>query len=312
MKYVFGPVSSKRLGQSLGVDLLPPKSCTWNCIYCQLGRTKRYTTVRQEFFPKEEVLEEIVEALDSGVPIDWITLVGSGETTLYKGIGWLVHEIRQRTDIPVAVITNGSLLHLAEVRQELLEADAVLPSLNAGSADLYEKIDRPAPGFDFLSHIRGLMQFRKEYKGKIWVEVMLIAGLNDTEEALEDLADVLSGIEPDMVHLVVPSRPAPESFVAVPDDDRVRQAVFVLSKVAPLTHPVKGTMNLRGVPDFLEAVSAIAVRHPIQERELEQALQDCFPDDPARVRELMESMFASGRFEKLVQGSEAYWVMKSC
>jgi wyosine [tRNA(Phe)-imidazoG37] synthetase (radical SAM superfamily) len=311
MKYVFGPVSSKRLGQSLGVDLLPTKSCTWNCVYCQLGRTKRFVTERSEFFPKEEILKEIVEALGSNTSIDWITFVGSGETTLYKGIGWLIHELKQRTDIPVAVITNGSLLHLPEVRQELLEADAVLPSLNAGSEELYDRIDRPAEGFGFRQHIEGLRQFRQEYSGKLWVEVMLIAGLNDTDEALEDLASTLSGIRPDTVHLVVPNRPAPESFVAIPCEEGIARAVFILSKAAPVVHPVKGSMNLKGAADLLEAVTAIAVRHPVQERELEGALLDCFPGDPGAVRQAMESMLVSGRFDKVMQGSELYWVIKS-
>ena len=127
MKYVFGPVSSKRLGQSLGVDLLPSKSCTWNCLYCQLGKTRDFVTERQEFFPREEILEEIRQSLKVSTNLDWITFVGSGETLLYKGIGWLIAETKKLTTVPVAVITNGSLLYLPEVREELLFADAVLP-----------------------------------------------------------------------------------------------------------------------------------------------------------------------------------------
>jgi wyosine [tRNA(Phe)-imidazoG37] synthetase (radical SAM superfamily) len=311
MKYVFGPVSSKRLGQSLGVDLLPPKSCIWNCIYCQLGRTTQFVTERSEFFPRREILGEILEALADGLPIDWITFVGSGETTLYKGIGWLIHEVKLITDIPVAVITNGSLLHLPEVRQELLEADAVLPSLNAGSAGLHDLIDRPAPGFSYDRHIEGLIQFRKEYKGKLWLEVMLIAGMNDTDEALEDLAEVIGAIRPDSVHLVVPTRPAPESVVRIPDDDRIRKAIFILSRSAPLIHPVKGIMSLKGASDLLEAVTAIIARHPVQVREIENALLDCFPGDPEAVRQAKESMLASGRFESVKHGDELYWVMKA-
>ncbi|HHE08223.1 MAG TPA: radical SAM protein, partial [Chlorobaculum parvum] len=199
MNYVFGPVSSKRLGQSLGVDLLPSKSCTWNCIYCQLGRTKEYVTERREFYPKEEILAEILETVASGKPIDWITFVGSGETTLYKGLGWLISEVKKATEIPVAVITNGSLLYLSEVRRELLEADAVLPSLNAGSAELFERIDRPAPGFTFERHVEGLRLFRQEYRGKLWIEAMLIKGVNDSDEAFGELAAVLSEIKPDMI-----------------------------------------------------------------------------------------------------------------
>ncbi len=311
MKHVFGPVSSKRLGQSLGVDLLPSKSCSWNCVYCQLGRTKQFVTQRCEFFPKEEILEEILQAVETPNAIDWITFVGSGETTLYKGIGWLVRELKKVTSIPVAVITNGSLLHLPEVRQELLEADAVLPSLNAGSEELFDRIDRPAPGFSFQQHIDGLKRFRQEYSGKLWVEVMLIAGLNDTDQALADLAAILVDIHPDTVHLVLPTRPAPDGFVGMPDEDRIRRAVFILSKAAPVIHPAKGEMEFSSAENILETVTGIAVRHPLQERELEAALGRLFPGMPAKVQEAMESMLESGRFEKVLQGDELYWVFKS-
>ncbi|HWR00622.1 MAG TPA: radical SAM protein [Chlorobaculum sp.] len=310
MKHVFGPVSSKRLGQSLGVDLLPSKSCTWNCVYCQLGRTRQFVTERCEFFPKEDILEEILQAVEKPAAIDWITFVGSGETTLYKGIGWLVRELKKVTPIPIAVITNGSMLHLPEVRQELLEADAVLPSLNAGSEELFDRIDRPAPGFSFGQHIEGLKRFRQEYSGKLWVEVMLIAGVNDTDEALADLAAVLVDIRPDTVHLVLPTRPAPDGSVGMPDEDRIRRAVFILSEAAPVIHPVKGEMEFGSTENILETVTGIAARHPLQERELEAALGRLFPGMPTRVHEAMASMLESGRFEKVQQGGELYWVIK--
>lgn len=308
MKHVFGPISSKRLGQSLGVDPVPAKNCTWNCVYCQLGRTKRFSFNRDEFYPREEILAEIREAIGEGKPIDWITFVGSGETTLYKGLGWLIHEVKKLSDIPVAVITNGSLLHLPEVRRELIEADAVLPSVNAGSEERYLLIDRPAPGFTFRQHIEGLRQFRREYRGKLWAEVMLIAGMNDSEEALEELASVLSDIGPDMVHLVVPSRPAPEQFVRIPDDEAVSRAVFILSKAAPVIHPVKGGMNLKGSADLLEAVTAIVSRHPVQERELEQALLEMHDGDAGLARRDLDLLASSGRFDKVAQGQELYWI----
>lgn len=311
MNYVFGPVSSKRLGQSLGVDLLPSKSCTWNCVYCQLGRTKEYVTERREFFPKEEILSEILDAVSSGKKIDWITFVGSGETTLYKGLDWLIAEVKKATEIPVAVITNGSLLSLLEVRKELLRADAVLPSLNAGSAELFERIDRAAPGFTFENHVEGLRLFRQEYRGKLWVEVMLIRGLNDSEAALNDMADVLAEIRPDMIHLVLPTRPAPESMVGIPDEELVQRAVFILSAAAPVLHPAKGEMNLGSADDLLDTVAAIASRHPVQERELETALGKLFDGDAAKIREALDSLFASGRFDKVRQGEELYWIVKT-
>lgn len=311
MNYVFGPVSSKRLGQSLGVDLLPSKSCTWNCVYCQLGRTRDYVTERREFFPKEEILSEILDAVASGKPIDWITFVGSGETTLYKGLDWLIAEVKKASKIPVAVITNGSLLSDPEVRRELLEADAVLPSLNAGSPELFERIDRPAPGFSFEKHVEGLRLFRQEYRGKLWVEVMLIRGLNDSEEALNDMAAVLVEIRPDMIHLVMPTRPAPESFVGIPDEEIIQRAVFILSSSAPVLNPAKGEMNLGSADGLLDTVSGIATRHPVQEIELKMALSKLFAGDAVKVREAMEMLLASGRFEKLLQGGELYWIINN-
>jgi wyosine [tRNA(Phe)-imidazoG37] synthetase (radical SAM superfamily) len=311
MKYVFGPISSKRLGQSLGVDLLPPKSCTWNCLYCQLGKTKKFVMERQEFFPREEILEEIRQALIVHTGLDWITFVGSGETMLYKGIGWLIAEVKKLTATPVAVITNGSLFYLPEVRRELLQADAVLPSLNAGTEALHVQIDCPAEGLTFRRHIEGLVAFRSEYKGRLWIEVMLLGGVNDSDEALRDLAAVLKEINPDMVHLVLPSRPAPEQEILLPSDERIERAIAILSEVATVVHPLKGNMDLRSATDLLEAVTAIISRHPVQQRELHKAVADCFPRESEKTDDAMQQMLATGRFKLVEHGGEPYWVMKS-
>lgn len=312
MKHVFGPVSSKRLGQSLGVDVLPPKSCTWNCIYCQLGKTREYVTERREFFPREEIFGEIREAVQSPADIDWITFVGSGETTLYKGLGWLIRETKKITDTPVAVITNGSLLHLEEVRNELLRADAVLPSLNAGSAELFERIDRPAPGFTYERHIEGLTEFREIYRGKLWVEVMLIAGINDSAEALQDIAAALGKIRPDTVHLVLPTRPSTEQDVHLPSENAIARARLILSHVAKVVHPAKGSMNLRNTVDIIETVVSITRRHPLQERELHHALDELIPGEPDQVERMIEQLLGSGRFKTVtLQDGEVYWVPAS-
>jgi wyosine [tRNA(Phe)-imidazoG37] synthetase (radical SAM superfamily) len=310
MKYVFGPISSKRLGQSLGIDLLPPKSCTWNCVYCQLGKTKEFAVDRKEFFPREEVLEEIRQALAVNKKLDWITFVGSGETMLYKGIGWLIAEVKKITSVPVAVITNGSLFYLPEVRAELLQADAVLPSLNAGSEALHERIGRSASGLTYRRHVEGLEAFRKEYKGRLWIEVMLLGGINDSDEALQDLAAVLKQINPDMVHLVLPTRPAPEQEVHLPAAERIQRAISILSEVVTVVDPVKGSMNLQSAPDLLQAVTAIASRHPIQQRELLKAVNDCFPGEREKVDEVMQGMLATGIFSLVEHEGETYWVIR--
>jgi len=312
MQHVFGPVSSKRLGQSLGVDVLPPKSCTWNCIYCQLGKTREYVTERREFYPREDILEEIRQAVTDSVAVDWITFVGSGETTLYKGIGRLIRETKRLTSIPVAVITNGSLLSEEDVRDELLEADAVLPSLNAGSPELFDRIDRPCPGFTYERHIEGLVEFRKVYRGKLWVEVMLIAGVNDTADALQDIAVALEKVRPDTVHLVLPTRPSTESDVRLPADEGLARARLVLSQVATVVHPVKGSMNLKNTADIIETVTAITRRHPLQDRELRHALDELLPDEPDQVERLIVRLLGSGKFKTVtLQDGEIYWVPAS-
>lgn len=310
MKYVFGPISSKRLGQSLGVDLLPPKSCSWNCLYCQLGKTRKFVTERQEFFPREDILEEIRQALTVNTNLDWITFVGSGETMLYKGIGWLIAQVKKLTTVPVAVITNGSLLYLPEVREELRQADAVLPSLNAGSEELHNRIDQPASGLTFQQHVAGLVAFRHEYQGRFWIEVMLLGGINDSDEALYDLATVLQQINPDMVHLVLPTRPAPEQEIRLPSDERLERAIAILSEVAIVVNPLKGNMDLRNAPDLLEAITAIVSRHPVQQRELQKAIADRFAETRENVDHAMLEMFETGRFKRVEYNGELYWVMR--
>ncbi|NTW11587.1 MAG: radical SAM protein, partial [Chlorobiaceae bacterium] len=307
MKHVFGPVSSKRLGQSLGVDLLPLKSCTWNCLYCQLGKTRNLITERQEFFPREEILEEIRSALSEKGNIDWITFVGSGETMLYKGIGWLIAEVRKLTSIPIAVITNGSLFYLPEVRREVLEADAVLPSLNAGSEELHQLIGRSSREFTFRRHLEGLAALRREYAGKLWIEVMLLGGINDSDEALNDIACALREIDPDMVHIVLPTRPSPDQVVQLPAEERIDRAIAIFSDVAPVVHPSKGVMDLSGAADILQAVTAIVSRHPVQQRELQKALENCFPGDRNKASESMNALLESGRFSIVDHNGEPYW-----
>ncbi len=206
MKYVFGPVPSRRLGLSLGIDPIPLKTCNWNCVYCQLGRTKPLTNDRKVYIDPEEILAQTKDALEAHEPgeIDWITFVGSGEPLLHASIGPMVREVKALTDLPVAVITNASLLDLKEGREGLANADAVMPSLDAGSPELYRRINRPHPDITFERLLKGLVAFRREYAGRLWIETMLVRGLNDTEPALADLARAFGRIQPDEVHINLP------------------------------------------------------------------------------------------------------------
>ena len=212
-KYIFGPVPSRRLGRSLGVDLIPYKTCTFDCIYCDVGRTTRKTTSRQSYVPPEEIQGELEFSLSvlEKKP-DYITLSGSGEPTLNTNIGEIVQRIKEITSIPIAILTNSSLFSLDEVRSDLSEADLVLPSLDAITPALFEYINRPAPSLKIEEIISGLIQFRSQYRGQIWLEVLFCRGVNDGNEEVEKFKGVIEKIQPDRVQLNTPVRPPAEDF----------------------------------------------------------------------------------------------------
>ncbi|GAB4477904.1 MAG: radical SAM protein [Anaerolineales bacterium] len=274
MSYVFGPVPSRRLGQSLGIDTIPLKTCNWNCVYCQLGRSVPLHADRKVYVPSQVIITELEQFFRQPQPpsLDWVTFVGSGEPTLHSEIGWLIRQVRAMTDKPIAVITNGSLLFLPEVRYDLREADAVLPSLDAGNPALYRKINRPHPDFTFERLVEGLIAFRKEYRGKLWVEVMLIRGLNDSEPALREIAALLEQIQPNEVHLNLPTRPPVEKWVQPPDEEGLLRAMAILGKLARVVHPTQTKWTIDPKQNVIETLLGIITRHPLREEDVLQAL----------------------------------------
>jgi wyosine [tRNA(Phe)-imidazoG37] synthetase (radical SAM superfamily) len=196
------------LGRSLGVDLVPHKICTYDCIYCQVGKTTEKTLLRKEYIPKDEVLEEVKTFLSKrDSPIDHISLSGSGEPTLHSKIRSVIEGIKEMTSIPVAVLTNGSLLFLEEVREDLIPSDIVLPSLDAVSTDVFSRINRPSRGLTVEKMIDGLVEFRKAYKGRIWLEILFCKGVNDSESELLQMKKTADRIRPDLIHLNTVVRP---------------------------------------------------------------------------------------------------------
>ncbi|HOV72373.1 MAG TPA: radical SAM protein [Candidatus Hydrogenedentes bacterium] len=208
-KYVFGPVVSRRLGRSLGVDVVPFKTCTYDCIYCQLGRTTCLTLERGDFVPLDEVIAELKRKIESGVAADYITIAGSGEPTLYSRLGELIHGIKKLTTIPVAVLTNGSLLWDADVQKSLLEADVVIPSLDASTPESYRTVNRPCADIPFDKMIGGLVAFRERFGGQYWLEVLLLQDVAENENEVERLAGQVARIRPDRVQLHTVARPSP-------------------------------------------------------------------------------------------------------
>jgi len=207
-KYLFGPVPSRRLGMSLGVDLVPHKVCSLNCIYCECGRTTNLTTERKEYVPFDEVIKELEHFMNNNPAPDYITFSGSGEPTLNSRIGDVLQYIKSKhPDILVAVLTNGTLFSDKQVRRELLSADVVLPSLDTASDSTFHKINRPFHSINITDYIKGLEEFRKEYKSKIWLEVLIIPGYNDNEPDLELLKKAFIKIMPDSIQLNSLDRP---------------------------------------------------------------------------------------------------------
>lgn len=206
-RHIFGPVPSRRLGISLGIDIIPFKTCTLDCIYCECGRTTDHRLKRERFFPPGLVIDELKDFLSQGQHLDFITFSGSGEPTLNSDIGFIIREIKKLTNVSVAILTNGTLLFDKNVRDDLLPADLVLPSLDAVSEDVFETINRPARGLTAKKMIKGLMDFSREYRGKIWLEVFFAKGVNDDNKELENLHSTIKNIGPDRVQLNSLDRP---------------------------------------------------------------------------------------------------------
>ena len=270
MSCVFGPVPSNRLGRSLGIDPIELKTCNWNCVYCQLGRTVPLTNQRRAYRPLQSMLDEIEAALQGLAPesLDWITIVGSGEPLLHAEIGALITGIKAISSLPLAVITNGGLLYEPAVRSALLPAEAVLPSVDAGSAELFRTINRPHPDISFERYADGLVAFREEYQGKYWPEVMLMKDINDDTDALQDIARLLAKMRPDRVHLNTPTRPPAETWVEPTDEEGFMRARAIFGDVATAVHPAVSMPAPGVIDDVPNSILDIITRHPMRPKEL--------------------------------------------
>ncbi len=211
--YIFGPVPSRRLGYSLGLDIIPMKSCTQNCVYCQLGLDAPTTETLSSFVDIDDVLTELEKKLKSCDKIDYITLSGSGEPTLHSKLGELIERIKSICDIPVAVITNGTLLWNKKVAAALAKADIILPSLDAGDEKTFEDINRPNSNISFDKFVQGMIDFSDSYSGEIWLEIFLIKDRNTSEEQIQKMISIIDKIKPDKIQLNTAVRPTVEDGV---------------------------------------------------------------------------------------------------
>jgi wyosine [tRNA(Phe)-imidazoG37] synthetase (radical SAM superfamily) len=238
MKYLYGPVKSRRLGFSLGISLTPYKTCDFDCIYCQLGKTTNLTLERKEYLPVSEIIHELKTWLNSNREtaqgLEYITFSGSGEPTLNTGFGELLTEVKKLTNLRVAVLTNASLLADREVRRQLLSADLIVPSLDAVTQELFIRIDRPHPSLKIEEIIAGLVALRREFRGKIWLEVMLLKGINDDIRHIRKLKDIIDRINPDRIQLNSPVRTTAEAGISAVGRPKLKKIQEILGEKAEI------------------------------------------------------------------------------
>jgi GTPase len=234
MKYIYGPVKSRRLGFSLGVTLTPYKICSFDCIYCQQGESAGTTAQRREYISIEEITNELKLWIQDNSQevknLDYITLSGSGEPTLNIKIEQLIAQIKQMAAVPIAVITNASLVNIASVRHSLLNADLIIPSLDAVTTEIFRKIDRPSGDISINDIINGLIELRKEFKGKFWLEIMLVKGINDDLPHIKSLKEAVDKINPDKIQLNSPVRSTAEDNILPVDKKKLEKFKEILGE----------------------------------------------------------------------------------
>jgi wyosine [tRNA(Phe)-imidazoG37] synthetase (radical SAM superfamily) len=307
-QYLFGPVPSRRLGRSLGVDIVPFKTCSYDCVYCQLGRTTNKTLERKEYVAVEEVLAELERKLaDQPIP-DYISLAGSGEPTLNSGIGDLIGKIKSMTDIPVAVLTNGSLLWMSEVQDALMMADLVLPSLDAGDDRLFQYVNRPHENLPFERMVEGLTVFTQRFWGEVWLEVLLLGGVTEIPDEVEKIASIVRRIRPVCVQLNTVSRPPAEAFAFPLTRDRMNALKDVFpGKVDIISESGRsGT----GVSTFVQAtdteIVALLSRRPCTSEDVAGGLGLHITESLKH----LESLIAIGKVNTVVIGGRHFYTVK--
>jgi wyosine [tRNA(Phe)-imidazoG37] synthetase (radical SAM superfamily) len=309
MKYVYGPVPSRRLGFSLGVDIVPYKACTLDCIYCQLGRTTRKVIKRKPYTPKEEIFKEIRVFLNKRNNIDFITFSGSGEPTLNSEIGRLIRLIKgakEITSIPVAILTNGTLLFMKDVQKDLLEADVVLPSLDAASQHVFKGINRPHNFLNIESIINGLKGFRKIFCGQIWLEIMLIKGFNDDSKELLQIKKAISEIRPDKVHLNTVIRPPSEKYASPLNPDEMRAARDLLGEGCEIIAEFHGKGYV-GNRDLKGAIIEMTKRRPVTITDI----ANLFGLSEANATKMMEGLNVKGLIREIKYKEKRYYSFKN-
>jgi wyosine [tRNA(Phe)-imidazoG37] synthetase (radical SAM superfamily) len=305
MKYIFGPVPSRRLGFSLGVDLVPFKTCTLDCTYCQLGKTTHKTLERKAYTPLDDTIVELKAALKQHQKVDYITLAGSGEPTLSTQLGPIIASIKEITDTPVAVLTNGTLLHLEEVRDALLSADVVVPSLDTVSQEIFTAINRPHPELTVSQMITGLKSFRRVFSGKLWLEILLVRGINDSPGEVKKIKDVLSSIGVDMIQLNTPVRPVTDNSCKPLTPQELASCKEIIGDPCEVIALFDGRQHTLEV-NLQEKICSMVSRRPLNLAEI----ADSLGMDRDQATEVLSLLEEQGKIEAQKHGVEFYYQVK--
>jgi wyosine [tRNA(Phe)-imidazoG37] synthetase (radical SAM superfamily) len=304
-RLVYGPVPSRRLGLSLGVDLVPFKACPYDCLYCQLGPTRRLTLQRETFFPVSSLVQAVREALERGPAPDVITLAGSGEPSLYKPLDELVASLKRISKTPVALLTNGALFGDPALRREAALCDLVLPSLDAGDEDFFRYVNRPHASLTLEKVTAGLEAFRREYGGPIWLEVMVVAGLTDRPSRMELIAEQVRRICPDRLHLNTPVRPSPLGPSAVVPAERLQKWCALFTPKAEVIAQYRSLPVQKGGPneEVEDRLLGLLARRPCTVEDAAAGLQ-------APANEILKALFtlqSAGRVQSRTHAGKVFF-----
>lgn len=302
MTYIFGPVPSRRLGRSLGIDLVPMKTCTLSCQYCQIGETPETTIERKSWVPDAAVLDELRDTLAAGPKPDWITFSGSGEPTLNSDLGALIHSVKDMTDVPICVITNGTLLWMPEVREALLDADAVMPSLDSAIQSTFDRICQPHQSLAIDQIIDGLAAFRDEYTGTIWLEILFVKGLNDSDAEIDALKAAVDRIRPDAVHLNTVVRPPAENGTEPVSPETLNSIKERFGECAEIIASFDRAVDRTDVADERAVVEYLKRRPGYT-----GAIADALNADETQVAAILERLVGQGAVRMVEHFGKQFW-----
>lgn len=307
--FIYGPVPSRRLGISLGVDIVPFKNCSYDCMYCQLGRTTNHTAKRSSFVPIDSVLRQIKDVVDHNSDIDYITFSGSGEPTLNRDIGEMIRRVKDFTQIPVAVLTNGSLLWDKKVREDLSSAHLVVPSVDAVSEDILQKINRPVKGLKASKILEGIKEFCGSYQGKIYLEVMLVEDINDSAEEIKRINQFVRELKADKIQLNTVIRPPGDPKAKPLTKEKLQKTAALFDSELPVEIIADfDRMTSRAYHKDLEkAITGLLKRRPTRKDEMATALGV----HPNEIVKYLQALEKSKKIKRTTigEGSEAYFMM---